>query len=301
GGKLLQGRQQDIFTDQQAGLGGIRGKSDSNTSFLRAARSGNVEKVLELLKCGQDISTCNQNGLNALHLAAKEGHVGLVEELLERGAAVDSSTKKGNTALHIASLAGQKEVARLLVKRGADVNSQSQNGFTPLYMAAQENHLEVVRYLLENGGNQSTATEDGFTPLAIALQQGHNQVVSLLLEHDTKGKVRLPALHIAARKDDTKSAALLLQNDHNADVQSKVRFVLGHCDASLACCMASPSGFTPLHIAAHYGNVNVSTLLLNRGAAVDFTARVTSSANHRSEFYTLSQSLTSLNCQTMTK
>ncbi|XP_067440655.1 ankyrin-2 isoform X6 [Thunnus thynnus] len=229
-------------------------QSDSNTSFLRAARSGNIDKVLEFLKNGVDISTCNQNGLNALHLAAKEGHKDLVEELLERGAPVDSSTKKGNTALHIASLAGQREVVRLLVKRGANVNAQSQNGFTPLYMAAQENHLEVVRYLLENDGNQSIATEDGFTPLAISLQQGHNSVVSLLLEHDTKGKVRLPALHIAARKDDTKSAALLLQNDHNADVQSK-------------------SGFTPLHIAAHYGNVNVSTLLLNRGAAVDFTAR----------------------------
>ncbi|XP_068077116.2 ankyrin-2 isoform X18 [Danio rerio] len=237
-------------------------KSDSNTSFLRAARAGNIEKVLEFLKSGQDISTCNQNGLNALHLAAKEGHVELVEELLERGAAVDSSTKKGNTALHIACLAGQKEVAKLLVKKTADVNSQSQNGFTPLYMAAQENHLDVVRYLLENGGNQSMATEDGFTPLAIALQQGHNQVVSLLLEHDTKGKVRLPALHIAARKDDTKSAALLLQNDHNADVQSKMMVN-----------RTTESGFTPLHIAAHYGNVNVATLLLNRGAAVDFTAR----------------------------
>lgn len=34
------------------------------------------------------------------------------------------------------------------------------------------------------------------------------------------------------------------------------------------------SGFTPLHIAAHYGNINVATLLLNRGAAVDFMARV---------------------------
>ncbi|XP_026208472.1 ankyrin-2b isoform X9 [Anabas testudineus] len=229
-------------------------KSDSNTSFLRAARAGNIDKVLEYLKGGVDISTCNQNGLNALHLAAKEGHVDLVQELLDRGAAVDSATKKGNTALHISSLAGQIEVVKILVKRGADINAQSQNGFTPLYMAAQENHLDVVRYLLENGGNQSTATEDGFTPLAIALQQGHNQVVSILLENDTKGKVRLPALHIAARKDDTKSAALLLQNDHNADVQSK-------------------SGFTPLHIAAHYGNVNVATLLLNRGAAVDFTAR----------------------------
>ncbi|KAM3591010.1 uncharacterized protein V6R79_020521 [Siganus canaliculatus] len=229
-------------------------QSDSNTSFLRAARAGNIDKVLEYLKGGVDISTCNQNGLNALHLAAKEGHVDLVQELLDRGAAVDSATKKGNTALHISSLAGQAEVVKILVKRGADINAQSQNGFTPLYMAAQENHLDVVRYLLENGGNQSTATEDGFTPLAIALQQGHNQVVSILLENDTKGKVRLPALHIAARKDDTKSAALLLQNDHNADVQSK-------------------SGFTPLHIAAHYGNVNVATLLLNRGAAVDFTAR----------------------------
>uniref|UniRef100_A0A8D1AVT2 Ankyrin 3 n=1 Tax=Sus scrofa TaxID=9823 RepID=A0A8D1AVT2_PIG len=121
-------------------------------------------------------------------------------------------------------------------------------------MAAQENHLEVVKFLLDNGASQSLATEDGFTPLAVALQQGHDQVVSLLLENDTKGKVRLPALHIAARKDDTKAAALLLQNDNNADVESK-------------------SGFTPLHIAAHYGNINVATLLLNRAAAVDFTAR----------------------------
>uniref|UniRef100_A0A9J8B8L0 Ankyrin 2 n=1 Tax=Cyprinus carpio carpio TaxID=630221 RepID=A0A9J8B8L0_CYPCA len=252
-------------TDKLNGLGGRRRrpkKSDSNTSFLRAARAGNIDKVLEYLKGGVDISTCNQNGLNALHLAAKEGHVDLVQELLDRGSSVDSATKKGNTALHIASLAGQGEVVKILVKRGADINAQSQNGFTPLYMASQENHLDVVRYLLENGGNQSTATEDGFTPLAIALQQGHNQVVSILLENDTKGKVRLPALHIAARKDDTKSAALLLQNDHNADVQSKMMVN-----------RTTESGFTPLHIAAHYGNVNVATLLLNRGAAVDFTAR----------------------------
>ncbi|XP_071892964.1 ankyrin-2 isoform X37 [Anas platyrhynchos] len=237
-------------------------KSDSNASFLRAARAGNLDKVVEYLKSGIDINTCNQNGLNALHLAAKEGHVGLVQELLERGSAVDSATKKGNTALHIASLAGQAEVVKVLVKEGANINAQSQNGFTPLYMAAQENHIEVVKYLLENGANQSTATEDGFTPLAVALQQGHNQAVAILLENDTKGKVRLPALHIAARKDDTKSAALLLQNDHNADVQSKMMVN-----------RTTESGFTPLHIAAHYGNVNVATLLLNRGAAVDFTAR----------------------------
>uniref|UniRef100_A0AAQ4P8W2 Ankyrin 3 n=1 Tax=Gasterosteus aculeatus aculeatus TaxID=481459 RepID=A0AAQ4P8W2_GASAC len=236
--------------------------SPSSSRYLRAARAGNLEKVLDYVKGGVEINICNQNGLNALHLASKEGHVEVVAELLKLEADVDSATKKGNTALHIASLAGQTEVVKELVTNGANVNAQSQNGFTPLYMASQENHLEVVRFLLEHSASQSMATEDGFTPLAVALQQGHDQVVSLLLENDTKGKVRLPALHIAARKDDTKAAALLLQNDHNADVESKMMVN-----------RTTESGFTPLHIAAHYGNINVATLLLNRGAAVDFMAR----------------------------
>ncbi|NXQ80426.1 ANK1 protein, partial [Nyctibius grandis] len=227
-------------------------KADAATSFLRAARSGNLDKALDHLRNGVDINTCNQNGLNALHLASKEGHVKMVVELLHKEIVLETMTKKGNTALHIAALAGQQDVVRELVKYGANVNAQSQKGFTPLYMAAQENHLEVVKFLLENGANQNVATEDGFTPLAVALQQGHENVVAHLINYGTKGKVRLPALHIAARNDDTRTAAVLLQNDPNADVLSK-------------------TGFTPLHIAAHYENLNVAQLLLNRGASVNFT------------------------------
>ncbi|KAH9634383.1 hypothetical protein HF086_010863 [Spodoptera exigua] len=197
---------------------------------------------------------CSQNGLNAIHLASKDGHVEVVRELLDRGAAIDAATKKGNTALHIASLAGQEAVVKLLVQNSAQVNIQSQNGFTPLYMAAQENHDGVVKFLLANGANQSLATEDGFTPLAVAMQQGHEKVVAVLLEADTRGRVRLPALHIAAKKDDVKAANLLLENEHNPDVTSK-------------------SGFTPLHIAAHYGNEAVARLLLAKGADVNCAAK----------------------------
>ncbi|XP_023486451.2 ankyrin-1 isoform X13 [Equus caballus] len=227
-------------------------KADAATSFLRAARSGNLDKALDHLRNGVDINTCNQNGLNGLHLASKEGHVKMVVELLHKEISLETTTKKGNTALHIAALAGQDEVVRELVNYGANVNAQSQKGFTPLYMAAQENHLEVVKFLLENGANQNVATEDGFTPLAVALQQGHENVVAHLINFGTRGKVRLPALHIAARNDDTRTAAVLLQNDPNPDVLSK-------------------TGFTPLHIAAHYENLNVAQLLLNRGASVNFT------------------------------
>jgi ankyrin repeat protein len=45
------------------------------------------------------------------------------------------------------------------------------------------------------------------------------------------------------------------QNDHKPDVTSK-------------------SGFTPLHIAAHYGNEDIARLLLKRGADVNYLARV---------------------------
>ncbi|KAM7391984.1 hypothetical protein PAMP_022630 [Pampus punctatissimus] len=214
--------------------------ADAGNSFLRAARSGNLDKALEHIKNGIDINTANQNGLNGLHLASKEGHVKMVLELLHNGIVLETTTKKGNTALHIAALAGQEQVVTELVNYGANVNAQSQKGFTPLYMAAQENHLEVVKFLLENGANQSIPTEDGFTPLAVALQQGHENVVALLINYGTKGKVRLPALHIAARNDDTRTAA---------------------------------TGFTPLHIAAHYENLNVAQLLLNRGANVNFTPK----------------------------
>ncbi|XP_065312556.1 ankyrin-3-like isoform X3 [Gordionus sp. m RMFG-2023] len=246
----------------------------NSSSFLRAARAGNLEKVLEFLKgisgpgTAIDINTSNANGLNALHLASKEGHTQMVAELLKRGANVNAATKKGNTALHIASLAGQFDIVKILIENGADVNSQSQNGFTPLYMAAQENHDSVVRYLGDNGANQTITTEDGFTPLAVALQQGHDKVVAVLLENENikgalpgngnknniGGGVKLPALHVAAKKDDCKAAELLLQNRSDPDVTSK-------------------SGFTPLHIAAHYGNQNIGQLFIDHGSNINFKAR----------------------------
>jgi len=86
------------------------------------------------------------------------------------------------------------------------------------------------------------------------MQQGHDKVVTVLLENDTRGKVRLPALHIAAKKDDVKAAKLLLENEHNPDVTSK-------------------SGFTPLHIASHYGNQDVANLLIQKKADVNYAAK----------------------------
>lgn len=48
-------------------------QSDSNASFLRAARAGNLDKVVEYLKGGIDINTCNQV-IWAIHWEAPNIH-----------------------------------------------------------------------------------------------------------------------------------------------------------------------------------------------------------------------------------
>uniref|UniRef100_A0A8C6YEI1 Ankyrin 3 n=1 Tax=Naja naja TaxID=35670 RepID=A0A8C6YEI1_NAJNA len=238
-------------------------QSDTNASYLRAARAGNLEKALDYLKNGVDINICNQNGLNALHLASKEGHVEVVSELIQRGANVDAATKKGNTAVHIASLAGQTEVVKVLVTNGANVNAQSQNGFTPLYMAAQENHLEVVKFLLDNGASQSLATEvnlkstglkvakSGFTPLHIAAHYGNINVATLLLNRgaavDFTARNDITPLHVASKRGNTNMVKLLL--DRGAKIDAKTR-----------------DGLTPLHCGARSGHEQVVRMLLDRGA-----------------------------------
>ncbi|KAJ3580646.1 hypothetical protein NHX12_034304, partial [Muraenolepis orangiensis] len=103
--------------------------ADAATSFLRAARSGNLDKALDHIRNRIDINMSNQNGLNGLHLASKEGHVKMVLELLHSGIVLETTTKE--------------RVVAELVNYGANVNSQSQ----------------VVKFLLENGANQSLPTE----------------------------------------------------------------------------------------------------------------------------------------------
>ena len=71
-----------------------------------------------------------------------------------------------------------------------------------------------------------TVFQGHFTPLTVATQQGHHQSVVVLLEAEADPKQQLPALHVAARKDEAKAAALLLRNGHGADLVTKVRYLV---------------------------------------------------------------------------
>ena len=67
--------------------------------------------------------------------------------------------------------------------------------------------------------------QGGFTPLSVAVQQNHAQVATVLLETEAGSRFQLPALHVAAKKDDAKSISLLLKSKHDPNSTTKVDYV----------------------------------------------------------------------------
>uniref|UniRef100_A0A4W3H8M1 Ankyrin 1, erythrocytic a n=1 Tax=Callorhinchus milii TaxID=7868 RepID=A0A4W3H8M1_CALMI len=276
--------------------------ADATTSFLRAARSGNLDKLLDQLKEGADINTCNQNGLNGLHLASKEGHVKLVSELLHNGIILETVTKVRFTPLYMAAQENHLEVVKFLLENGGNQNVAtevstegvcnspcnplflSQTGFTPLHIAAHYEKLNVAHMLLTRGADINFTPKNGITALHIAARRGNTMMVRLLLDRgaqiDARTKDELTPLHCAARNGHVRIMEILL--DRETPIQAKTKNGLSpiHMAAQgdhLDCVRlllqykaeiddVTLDNLTPLHVAAHCGHHKVAKVLLDKGA-----------------------------------
>jgi ankyrin repeat protein len=84
-----------------------------NADLIQAARSGQTERILALLKAGADIDTLFQ-GKSPLVWAAFWGHPQVVKILLDAGADVNFLDSKGFNALMWAQERGHRSVVDLL-------------------------------------------------------------------------------------------------------------------------------------------------------------------------------------------
>ncbi len=97
---------------------------DLNADFIKAAFSGNLLEVKNLLEKGAGINAKRDNGITALIGASIEGQQEVVEFLLTKGADVDAKVyffgrSGGATACDLADQKGHKEIVKLLVRAGA--------------------------------------------------------------------------------------------------------------------------------------------------------------------------------------
>jgi ankyrin repeat protein len=93
-----------------------------------------------------DISWCNHEGENALHIAVIRNDHEIAQELIELGIEINARGDLGHTPLHEAASMSDLSMIKLLVEAGADVYALTE-GEPPFTLARYAGKDDVCDYL----------------------------------------------------------------------------------------------------------------------------------------------------------
>jgi ankyrin repeat protein len=113
---------------------------NGHTPLMDAAKEGDLETVLDLLRRGAEVNGRSNKGKTPLHYAAAHGHVEVVKQLITHGAEIDSRDRDWHTPLMLAAIYGCNHTVQALIVNGADVNAKTLNGTTPVVYAENNQH-----------------------------------------------------------------------------------------------------------------------------------------------------------------
>ncbi|XP_028249307.1 unconventional myosin-XVI isoform X2 [Parambassis ranga] len=206
------------------------------------------KEVLRLLKEGADPNTPTSSGGSLLHLCARHDNVFAAELLIERGLNVNLQDEDLWTALHVACVCDHADVVLLLLVAGVNILLQDTNGNIPLDYAFEGTETSYIlrKYLEENGVDVSSM-------YAIKTQRPSTMLSDVRQLVATGGSLNQPnddgvtLLHIACASGYREVVSLLLVN--RADPHP-----------------ADNNFWTPLHLAAKYGQTSIVCQLLRHGA-----------------------------------
>jgi ankyrin repeat protein len=100
-----------------------------------------------------------------LPYCAKTGNLERVKQLVEGGTDIDETNSVGSTALLLASRRGLFEIVVFLVEYGANVTHTDRDGMTALHWACIDGNLSLIKYLLEHGARITARADEGLTAL----------------------------------------------------------------------------------------------------------------------------------------
>ena len=253
-----------------------------------AVRSGNLKRVQELVRSGEDVNKPVFEDGSLLILAIRCGHKDIALALLSSGANVHTENKGGWTALHWACYnKGFEEVVQALINRGCRMNSRDSLGRTPLMLAEQRGKeaismcslqaakeqmdslihlacrrgdLSAVRTFLNNGGILSISREEQEKLLHLVCREGDAFIAHTLLKNDCSvsilsRKEQEQLLHLACDRGDAFVVRILLENG------CRVSILSGKEQEEL------------LHLACSEGDVFIAHTLLKNACSVSILSR----------------------------
>ncbi|CAM1500555.1 Fc.00g097170.m01.CDS01 [Cosmosporella sp. VM-42] len=236
------------------------------TPLHRALTKGWFEGALVLVLAGAD------EGFN----------YNLIKLMCELGADVNASNRFDITALHFAVVRPTKDgdIKKALIAHGSDIDARNSDGWTPLWDAVADSQLTAARQLLDYGCDPNARNFAEATPLMKAVGNGAQASLEM------RGPDGFTALHDAVF---TRADVVPYLLEHGADVNVKKNHgaVALHMAAHggrpvsvLECLLkagslvdpVTPTGHTPLFLAAAKGNIEAMKVLIDHGAYLDCEA-----------------------------
>ncbi|VYS45111.1 unnamed protein product [Arabidopsis thaliana] len=257
-----------------------------------------MERQLSFMNVGGErkkkTDSPGKRGDSPLHLAARTGNLGKVMELIRAGNGIEElkelSSKQnleGETPLYSAAENGHSLVVEEMLKH-MDLDTASvkaRNGFDPFHVAAKQGHIEALKKLLETFPNLAMTVDlSCTTALHTAASQGHTDVVNLLLKTDShlakiaknNGKT---ALHSAARMGHREVVKSLIGNDASIGFrtdkkgQTALHMAVKGQNEGIVLELVKPDpailsvedskGNTPLHTATNKGRIKIVRCLVS--------------------------------------
>lgn len=235
-----------------------------NTALLKAAESGDEQRVRELLAQKADVDAQNEQGVTALLKAVNQGLAAIVDVLIAAKASVDKKFHTGITPLMCAAHYGYGEIVKALIGAGADLDLRNSVGATALMHAAVQGNADIINILLDVSARVDIGDKSGGTALIYTVsftadEKKMGAFRALLRDGRVQEQINIKdnkgdtALAHAMGKRSIDMLPALLQAGADIDAQNNV-------------------GYTALICAASCGHDEVVDALVKAGAALDKTA-----------------------------
>jgi len=228
------------------------------TPLHYAILNGNLEMVKLLVENGAKLyrkTSFLYNRGRAIHLAVMSNNLEIVKFMVENaGVKLDKKNGIGWTPVLVATATGNLEMIKYLLSRGAKIRKvKDYFDNNAIHLAIGTGNVDVIKYLISNKVKVNAKNYFDFTPIFLASRFGYLDVVKLLISNGAKYKKSISYIGFPITQ--------AVKNGHLNIVKYFIEdlgFNVGKKDSD---------GYTLLHRAAYYGDLEMVKYLIDRGAS----------------------------------
>ena len=139
------------------------------TPLHYAAYRGNIKVIELLIQNSANVNALSYNGLNMLHKVAQGNSPNSIIYFNKKFKIDISSTNNDQlNALHFAAISGMDNSVIYLLHLGLDPNIQDIHGNTALHYAVKYNQIHIIKKLIQNGADKNILNKNKISPATLA-------------------------------------------------------------------------------------------------------------------------------------